>query len=171
MMRALTVLAALMGFASIGAPAAATSYKLYFTGNCSDCTGTGLGTLLLKDYTLGDTLTTENFVSFKYKSNLLSYSISNITNVVGAFPASGLPGPAFVGFGNADYAFTSNKAGPISFWCTGTIGTCDADYGMTSSWSLAASVPEPAMWGMMVVGFGMLGAGMRRSQRVAPLQA
>ena len=31
--------------------------------------------------------------------------------------------------------------------------------------TIAAAVPEPASWAMMIVGFGMIGAGMRYRQR------
>jgi hypothetical protein len=31
--------------------------------------------------------------------------------------------------------------------------------------NLAAAVPEPAMWGMMILGFGLVGAALRRSDR------
>ena len=40
-----------------------------FVGQCSDCTGTGVGMLTVQNYTLGTELTSCNFVSFTYTSN------------------------------------------------------------------------------------------------------
>ena len=158
MMRFLTALAALIGFASWAAPAAAVDFD--FSGLCIDCTGAGTGTLVLKDYTLGDTLTSDNFVSFTYASNILSYTLTSVDDLTGSLSAG--DGPAFVAFHGGGYTFDSFAAGPFSPWCTGTTGTCASDFGLFSSWSLASAVPEPAMWGVMVLGFGLLGASMRR---------
>jgi hypothetical protein len=166
-MRFLTALAALIGLATMAAPAAATTFE--FSGACIDCSGTGTGTLVLKDYTLGDTLTTSNFVSFTYSSNLLSYALSSVDDLTGSLTA--VTGPAYVAFHGGGYSFNSVPIGPISPWCTGAAGSCAADFGFFSSWALAASVPEPAMWAVMVLGFGMLGATMRRPQRAGQLFA
>ena len=35
-----------------------------------------------------------------------------------------------------------------------------------NSWSIAAAVPEPASWAMMIAGFGLTGAALRR-RRIA----
>lgn len=158
MMRFLTAMAALIGFASWAAPAAAVDFS--FSGLCIDCAGTGKGTLVLKDYTLGDTLTAANFVSFTYDSNLLSYSLASVDDLTGSLAGSG---PAYVAFHGGGYTFASFAAGAFSPWCTGGTGACASDFGLFSDWSLLSSaVPEPAMWGAMVLGFGLLGATMRR---------
>jgi hypothetical protein len=162
MMRFLTALAALIGFASWAAPAAAADFD--FSGLCIDCAGSGTGTLVLKDYTPGDTLTTDNFVSFTYESNILSYALTSVDDLTGSLAGSG---PAYVAFHGGGYTFGSFAAGPFSPWCTGTTGTCASDFGLFSSWSLASSVPEPAIWGAMVLGFGLLGASMRRPRHSA----
>ena len=166
-MRFLTAMAALIGLATLAAPAAATTFG--FSGICIDCAGTGTGTLVVKDYTLGDTLTSSNFVSFTYSSNLLSYALSSVDDLTGTLTAG--TGPAYVAFHGGGYTFSSFAAGPFSPWCTGLTGACGSDFGLFSSWSLAASVPEPAMWGVMVLGFGLLGASMRRPRRVGQLYA
>jgi hypothetical protein len=168
MMRFLTALSAIFGLAAIAAPAAAVDFK--FAGTCIDCSGTGAGTLVLKNYTLGDTLTAANFVSFTYASNLLSFSLSSVDDLTGSL--TGATGPAFVVFHGGGYTFDSLVAGPFSPWCTGTTGACSSDFGLISSWSLAAgAVPEPAMWGVMVLGFGLLGASMRRPRSANMLHA
>jgi hypothetical protein len=168
MMRFLTALSALVGLVAIATPAAAVDFK--FSGTCIDCSGTGAGTLVLKDYTPGDTLTTANFVSFTYTSNLLSYTLSSVDDLTGSLTA--VTGPAFVVFHGGGYTFDSLIAGPFSPWCTGATGTCGSDFGLISSWSqVAGVVPEPAMWAVMVLGFGLLGASMRRPRHAGLLQA
>jgi len=168
MMRLLTALAALFGMAAFAVPAAAVDFE--FTGTCIDCSGTGKGTLVLKDYSFGDTLTAANFVSFTYSSNLLSYSLHSVDDLTGSL--TDVTGPAFVVFHGGGFTFDSLVAGPFSPWCTGSTGACSSDFGLVSSWSLAASaVPEPAMWGAMVLGFGLLGASMRRPRRVGLMHA
>ena len=168
--RALTALAALFGMAAFAVPAAAVDTTVQFTGDCTDCTGTGTGTLVLKDYTLGDALSADNFVSFTYSSNLTNFTLNSVSQLIGTFTS--FPGAAFVEFNDDDFVFSSFAAGAMSPWCTGSTGTCGSDFGATSSWSLvAAAVPEPATWGAMVLGFGLLGATMRRPRRDGLLQA
>ena len=170
MMRFLTALAALFGMAVLAAPVAAADTTFLFTGTCSDCAGTGTGTLVLKDYTLGDLLGADNFVSFSYSSNLTSFTLNSVNTLIGSL--SNLPGANFVEFNDADFVFSSFAAGQISPWCTGATGSCGSDFGLTSSWSLVAgAVPEPAMWAVMVLGFGLLGASMRRPRQAGLLHA
>jgi hypothetical protein len=165
MIRLLAAPAAMVGV-GLAAPASAVSFD--FTGTCLDCAGTGTGTLVLKNYTLGDVLTSANFVKFTYSSNLLSFSLASVDDLTGSL--TGATGPAYVSFHGGGYTFNSLVAGPFSPWCTGTTGTCGSDYGLLSSWS-TGSVPEPAMWGVMVLGFGVLGVSMRRPQRTTVLYA
>ena len=168
MMRFLTAMAGLLGLVTLAAPASAVSFE--FSGTCIDCTGTGEGTLVLKNYTLGDVLTSSNFVKFTYSSNLLTYSLTSVDDLTGIL--TDVTGPAYVGFHGGGYTFNSLVAGPFSPWCTGTTGTCSSDFGLLSSWSLVTgSVPEPAMWAAMVLGFGLLGASMRQPRRMGQLYA
>jgi hypothetical protein len=37
----------------------------------------------------------------------------------------------------------------------------------TDTYAVGAAVPEPATWGLMILGFGMIGAAMRRRQKVS----
>jgi hypothetical protein len=168
-MRFLAALTALFGVAALAAPVAATNTTFLFTGYCFDCTGTATAELVLKGYTLGDVLTTGNFVSFTYSSNLTSFELDAVTSLVGSFTI--LPGSAFVVLFNDDFAFSSLSTPFFSPWCAGATGTCGSDFGFVSSWSLAGSVPEPAMWVAMVAGFGVLGTTMRRPRRIGALYA
>lgn len=167
-MRFLTALAGLLGLVTLAAPASAVSFE--FSGICFDCVGTGTGTLVLKDYSLGDVLTSANFVKFTYTSSVLTYSLASVDDLTGSLTAAS--GPAYVSLHGGGYTFNSLVAGPFSPWCTGAAATCGSDFGFLSSWSLVAgSVPEPAMWAAMVLGFGLLGTGMRQPRRVSSLYA
>jgi hypothetical protein len=67
-----------------------------FTGTCvTDCTGFGTATLVLTDYTQGQDITANNFVSFTYNSNILSlfFNASDLNSISGNLPAV-LPAPA-----------------------------------------------------------------------------
>jgi hypothetical protein len=145
----------------------------YFTGDCSDCTGTGLGTLTLQNYTPGATITIDsnNFVSFSYISNLTSFSISasQLVFIFGAIPTAPneLPGPAemFISDNNSpSNVFNSTTGGG---WCAGAGTACGNDQGNTSSW--ASTTPEPATAIPVVVAFLVFGIVRRR--RGQPAQA
>ena len=47
-----------------------------FVGQCTDCSGTGVGVLTVQNYTLGTALSSCNFVSFTYTSNLTSFTVT-----------------------------------------------------------------------------------------------
>ena len=132
-----------------------------FNGDCGDCTGTGTGTLTLQNYTLGNSLDVSNFVEWTYTSNLVSYDITQVGYMYGVL--DNLPGPANVSFGtgqiDAPPFFFSSFTGEGNFWNTGD--QRPRDYGPDHTWALAAA-PEPASWAMMVAGFGMIGAMVRR---------
>jgi len=129
-----------------------TTATYQFTGHCSDCTGTGTGSLTVQNYTLGQPLGNGNFVSFSYSSNLTSFTISSATlvNLGGTLPAS-LPGPAAVTIiGPNNVALNTQLNGN---WCSGT--NCLLDSGSGGSWGLPGStVPAlsiPAMIGLAVM--------------------
>ncbi len=70
-------------------------------------------------------------------------------------------------FGSYSIFFTAGTAGTLKF----TIGTNSADnVGPLLDdvkLSIDARVPEPAAWAMMLAGFGLVGAAMRRREKVA----
>jgi hypothetical protein len=155
-----------------------------FTGQCDisftgNCTGTGNGTLVLQNYTLGNAIIGDNsidnnFVSFNYHSTVFSLSFNGIgagsissggIGTGGISSISGtlqnLPGPAFVMMGiTAGTFFLSNVAAP-GFWCVG-VG-CNGDTGNTSQWS---ETPLPATLPLFATGIGALGLlGWRRKRK------
>lgn len=114
----------------------------YFTGTCSDCTGTGTGQLVLQGYTQGSTINPYNFVSFTYSSNLVNFTIaqSDSPTVAGMIPA-GLPAAANVSIMTATNTVFTRSNG---YWCTGLTQACAADNGSSHTWSLTAAPPPPA---------------------------
>lgn len=131
-----------------------------FTGTCSDCTGQGTATLVLTNYTLGNDITSANFVSFDYSSNLFTMSVTtdNLFSIAGNLPAS-LPSFAFVQVLRSpdQTMFESSTDGT---WFIGA----PADRGTNGIWAAAVSgVPEPAS-SMLFLG-GLIGLGLLRKKR------
>jgi hypothetical protein len=57
-------------------------------------------------------------------------------------------------------------SGTLVLLGTGTTGTGDLDVGIDNV-RVVGAVPEPATWAMMIGGFGLIGAAMRRDRRSA----
>src|SRR5438067_2311009 len=77
---------------SLGSTSAWGSTVYYFTGQCSDCTGSGVAVLTVDNYTPGDFLSVANFVSFSYTSNLFPSVVFQLgdpgLDLQGVIPAS-----------------------------------------------------------------------------------
>ena len=133
-----------------------------FVGQCTDCTGTGVGQLTVQNYTLGTALYSCNFVSFTYTSNLTSFTIapSDSPNLSGTLPAS-LPSAATVRVFSGSNAFESNSGGA---WCAGT--GCVGDIGSSSIWGYpTAAVPTLSTPAWCALGLLLAGAGALLAQR------
>jgi hypothetical protein len=138
----------------------------YFTfiGDCEDCTGQGVGYLVLQNYTLGDPLDISNFVSFSYSSNLMTLMLSGAGSGPGQVSdfSGSLPGqlPSFT-----DMSISSEGVqvfGPASSgsWCVGING-CNLDFGVNGVFVIG--VPEPASLALTFTGFaGLMLMGLRR---------
>ena len=180
----------------IGPAITPQDYTFSFIGKCADCEGSGRGTLKLTNYELGTDFDETNFVSFTYDgSNLfdpyeidngnVSYAFGNIGATPGPYNVSigglvegeGVPifdRAAFLSFPSAlDFGLIYFSSYDDGEWSTGYNIEID-DYGVDGVWNLAADVtpspsdvPEPASWAMMISGFGLIGASMRRRQRAA----
>jgi hypothetical protein len=111
-------------------PLAGPQSTYQFVGQCTDCTGTGVGSLTVQNYTLGDTLTGCNLVSFTYTSNLTSFTITAPGYLSGTLPVS-LPAAATVNVNNSTNGFSSNVNGN---WVVGLL-----DHGTGGIWSLPST--------------------------------
>lgn len=131
-----------LGAASASAEIAVEVFT--FTGQCTDCSGTGTGQLiLLADYVLGTPLSAEDLVSFNYSSNLIpDLSIHNdpTEKLSGILPV-GL-GPANISISDANDSFNTST--------DGTWSALDppADTGTNGIWSTPSTTPtpEPSAW-------------------------
>jgi hypothetical protein len=142
-----------------------------FFGDCSDCTGQGHAMLTLNNYTLGNGITTANFVSLTYAgSNLIGPFTITDADIVADGYISGVIGPPLPGAynlfvfdnSNVTHEFISNTAG---YWCAGN--GCGDDQGLNGVWSVATSVPEPASMALLAAGVAGLGAIRRKQARAA----
>lgn len=96
--------------------------------------------------------------SFSSASGLYGWTLvnesqigTNILPAIGAATAPGFPVPGATGFTGV------LSAGTYTLWLV------DGDESATYSFNaVVASVPEPATWAMMIVGFSLVGAGLRR---------
>jgi len=172
--------------AQISSGGSALSY-IDFVGVCTDCTGYGRGVLTLQGYTVGTALTASEFVDFTYSSNLvpsLDLEALNLQSIAGTFTA--LPGKSDITFSageagtEAVWTLTTSTTGAwdLSFvidegnnseFPTGTKGGANLDRGSNFRFTLGSNgdlppgaVPEPQVWGMMIAGFALAGAVLRR---------
>lgn len=171
---ALTLTSALF----LAAPGSAQTFSTYqFIGNCEDCSPANtpaIATLVLKDYHPGAQLTTSNLVSFTYDSNIVSWdSQSPDLGATLQLELYGSLGTATASYDVSYHQLTSNGDG-LTFTTTVTGFNYDLvritappgglDHG-TGTWTLVSGdpgVPETASWTMMIAGFGMVGASLRR---------
>jgi len=128
-----------------------------FVGQCSDCTGTGIGMLTVQNYTLGNSLTSCNFVSFTYTSNLIGLTMtqSDFPNLSGMLPVS-LPAPATVSIRDSviQMQFGSDVGGTWS-----VAGYHPADTGTSSTWGYPSVVPTLSIAALCALGLLLAGAG------------
>ena len=170
-MRKSLLLASAMVMAGIAGAASATtvgSFTYYFSGACTDCSvvaGSPIGALaeltLRGTYVPGQQITSATFLSFHYDGTNLIPGGFTITHPVAIAGQISLPLPSSQTFSVADaaYSFTSSMTG---VWSVSN-SVMVADFGTGGSFSADASAaPEPATWAMMISGFGLIGAAMRR---------
>ena len=146
--------------ATVVAPGADQVFE--FSGVCSDCTGIGTGELTLSStYTLGAPVTKANFISFHYDGTDLQDEFTIANSDVASIGGSIMPGPAdFHVYNSEQFGFRSLLNGS---WFIGY--TTPADFGPNGSFGIASSVPEPATWALMAVGFAALGLAGSRARK------
>lgn len=92
---------------------------------------------------------------------LVSSSSTRLALIFG--PNLGTSGVPVSGDAYAAGALLSTR--PIDSYCS-TSGACDANF-RTNAVAVAAAVPEPATWAMLLIGFAMVGGSARYRRRMA----
>jgi opacity protein-like surface antigen len=114
-----------------------------------------IGGVSFANFPAGVSATLSNFTG---ATGLLNFTSGASTifsfNLAGLVSANGRP-PAFGTTVSNASSFTYGDGTPITI-NAGSVGTLDA----------VAAVPEPATWAMMMLGFGMVGFGLRRRSNV-----
>lgn len=167
---ALLVVPALLQPKAAGATVLSTQTTYSFSGTCSDCQGPALAELTLANYTAGQSITNNNFVSFHYDgTNLLSgYTI---LNDAGLYVSGSInnPLPGTENFYVMGFTQTTGAPGLQQVFETFNGGNWDtglpvsADYGPTHLWNAtpaATAVPEPMSAALL--GAGVLGVAVAR---------
>ena len=178
-------MAAILG-AALSANATTTSaqdYTFYFSGQCDDCgktatpgvfgAGHASGVLKLKDYTLGDWMTSQNWDSFSFTSDKLGTLVS--TQIIGNFSYSsgfssidakhtwmGIRFEANDGHWYGLFTELPDNRFPQGKWSFAETGQPQLDYGFSYKWSNTAPVPEPETYAMLLAGLGLIGGIARR---------
>jgi hypothetical protein len=111
---------------------------------------------------------TDFSASFSGNSLVAPFQLTYADLFVLGYDGSGVFGtPGFLGFYASDGDHVATTQFPDA--CDGTfdcafVGGPD---GVIDSSVVAPSVPEPATWGMMMLGFGLIGGALRISRRIA----
>lgn len=190
-MKTLALLALGAAAIAIAAPANAATITYTFSGNFTGQLNGADFSVPAVFTAVGDTATLSqsgltkyvNLSSVSALSGGVTYTLSTTTqfylnggNYAGLFFGSnGTGGGAFsgTGAGLAGYdavssltttPLTATFTGPVYFVTDKGPVTLSSFDNATFSASLAA-VPEPAAWGLMIVGFGAIGGALRRRQR------
>ncbi len=71
------------------------------------------------------------------------------------------------GFGSYSLFFTAGSAGTLKFFASTSSADNVGPLLDSVKLTIDARVPEPATWGLMLAGFGLVGAAMRRRQKVS----
>jgi PEP-CTERM motif len=83
------------------------------------------------------------------------------------FYGAGSPAPAAYDIGSTGTINGFGNYFPVVFALDSFIdGSKDVGLGLITVKSIKAAVPEPGTWGMMLLGFGLVGMAMRRGQNV-----
>ena len=132
------------------------NFSAYVTDICCNSFFNGFDALPQLSFTAASADTTP--VNFMLSSSTLSPDAPGVWyEFTGSFTlASGMTG--YVSLANADGAYSGNDFGIDDITLTRSSG---------DNQDIRPAVPEPASWAMMVGGFGLVGAALRRRQRKA----
>jgi hypothetical protein len=133
-----------------------------FSGSCNDCQNTGNGVLTLQNYTPGTTLSADNFVSFTYSSNLLTFNVTqseldfNTLGIANTSPFVSGPTTTDVGLSGA----LGSTAGSADFYLNASITEGSSAYSInfdscsTSSAVCGSGLTSPGEWQILTAAVG-----------------
>jgi len=132
------------------------SYAGYVAGEGQSKTLTALG-----NYAVSFSLP-QQYLSFVIQAPAIDSSILNLVLSFENGTSARYTSLASLGIGG----FASLLGGRVNFDMGGQSGIKSFSIRGATIDDLASAAPEPATWGMMILGFGMLGAAMRRQRKV-----
>lgn len=109
-----------------------------------------------------------------------TYSVADASSMVlgsTSFSTDGAAVPTYFGVSWNDVSYSRLSlllgAGTYALSVSGDCAAgCPSGFGVRlDSASIAGAVPEPAAWAMLIAGFGLVGAAMRRRSAAAPIVA
>lgn len=103
-------------------------------------------------------------ITFGTSSPSIDILTAVLTGTAGTFNLTGPLGPDSIVNEQFNLAQMFLPVGSYTFTTTGTrIG--DQEGGIAGTLTVNSAVPEPATWGLMLLGFGGMGFSMRRNRR------
>lgn len=104
------------------------------------------------------------------KDSLYSFVLTATSSKAAIVLGPGYHSPTGQFFGGDAYADGKLLGNSGYANCTGPTNNCDLNFRVSGN-LIAAGVPEPSTWAMMIMGIGAIGAAMRLSRRRAPMAA
>ncbi len=99
-------------------------------------------------------------------ASITTFSLTSLNNI--DFTSVTLNGATFALSPTGNFEF--GDVGPIALQAINTLvvnGYTGGGGGFGGSLAFAGAIPEPATWGLMILGFGAVGAAMRRREKVS----
>ncbi|MEP6784734.1 MAG: PEPxxWA-CTERM sorting domain-containing protein [Sphingomonadales bacterium] len=133
-----------------------------------------LSAAVLNPYSVGGSTDNDAFVSYATLNGAFALDLSTLSLSNSVFTTLNSNGKNYQGSGSGTITNFNTGTSSGNVWVigaarSGAVGYWDnnIDGFKVGSINVTASVPEPATWAMMISGFGMVGASMRRRRRVA----
>lgn len=178
-MRKSGLVLAVLASIAIAAPASAATYNFNFSGPALFGSRTIAGSGVFTTSNAATTVAGQTAYSIVSITGTADGSAINAPNTGASYGNYFTTGPAFLDgtglrfFTNAgeDVRFFFQDP-PTALYRVNTFGNGGGFTGfVTATSSPLAAVPEPAIWGSMLLGFGLIGAALRRRRLAKPAYA